>query len=150
MWRPGPLREDKRRRNGKPLRKSVALKFVKTLESSISNETPCIYEACFSCVVTGYNDLVYTVCAAVDTYFDEDNADKLYDADDEMMDRDPILAGLTHQYDAAKPTRNPRKYFLMALASRLENATKEWEKTIGSFRNVLEKYVSSCDSFRSI
>ncbi|KAH8900825.1 hypothetical protein GQ53DRAFT_131035 [Thozetella sp. PMI_491] len=133
-WRTGPGREDPRRKaNGRRLRKSWPLGFLMKDKTREAGGQDCIYEACVSCVLTGYNDYIWTGCLGVDTYFDDasQSQDHVENFDNNQpMRSDPLLASHGEHHDANKPIWDPREYFLRVLAARLRKVACEWGNVV--------------------
>ncbi|KAH8898457.1 hypothetical protein GQ53DRAFT_817728 [Thozetella sp. PMI_491] len=130
LRRRSSLREDKRiKANGDPLRRSKVLTFLKA-PADTSEFQDCIYEACVSCVVTGYNDVVWTALLAVDTYFSEDGKTKDRVVDfgaDQDFPSDPLLAGDTH-HEPGESISDPRLYFITVFANWVRRVRDEWKQ----------------------
>jgi hypothetical protein len=137
-------REDRRTKDGNPLRRSYKLPLLGTPNSSSTSASAFgyLYEAQTSIVVTGFDDHEWSAYAAVDNFFDffdTSESVKYYHEDIQGPYRpDPIAAG---RFDANKPLLKPREYFLMVAEIRIQDITKEWHLIVRILKKAVEEYV---------
>ncbi|KAF5004423.1 hypothetical protein FDECE_9061 [Fusarium decemcellulare] len=104
-----------------------------------------LHEAQWSCVVTGYSNVVWTGYGLTDTYFYD--ADSPFDRssikyfetcfEEEGICLDPISG-----FDANLPIQNPREYFLITLRKCADHIKEEWIHTIARLKRKMENYAS--------
>jgi hypothetical protein len=128
--RRGPLMEDQRKINGKPLRSSTLL----PLGNEQSRED-FYYEAANSLLIFGLDEWLWTAYCFVDSYFmAEFNHREYFET---LHPTDPCLGGSKlMEY----PFWNPREYFLSILARRLRQAAREWSTLINVFESRMVAY----------
>lgn len=157
VWRNEAQRDNRTKSDGSPLRSSKDLSFLSKPsqgKASYRNRPTYLHEAQSSCVVTGYNNKIWTACSLADTFYhssqdSDDNEDMLpYYADDtddtEDSDEkwDPLTIG---KCDANNPPWDPREYFLLIFTRRLEQVKEEWLNIVYNLQHKLESYVSAND-----
>lgn len=107
-------------------------------------EQDCFHEAQVSMLLHGVDEWVWTAYCCVDTYFGSEPDHRTYY--DGFIDDH----GNSYGFDAPSgglkelnfPTWNPREYFLMVLARRMMQATREWTNLVLIFQERLTHYVS--------
>ncbi|KAK0649648.1 hypothetical protein B0T16DRAFT_457041 [Cercophora newfieldiana] len=145
-----PLKDQRRKANGKPLRRCRSLEFL-VLDPQHDPATPvedCIYEAQVSCIVTGFDEGSWVGLAFVDTYYrgDDDRESVEYYADqnseaEARMENpflmDPLTGG---RVDANAPIWKPREYFLRLLECRIDQVRREWHNVVSRLLQITEPY----------
>jgi hypothetical protein len=157
VWRNEAQKDRRKRADGSPLRSTKDLSFLTKPNQGRSyhqSGQSFLHEAQSSCVVTGYNNSIWTACSLTDTFYhsrhnSDDNEDMLPyyandtdDTDDSEESWDPLTIG---QCDANNPIWDPREYFLRILNVRLEQAKEEWLNIAYNLQEKLESYVSAPD-----
>ena len=93
------------------------------------------HEAQVSFLLLGIDEWVWTAYCCVDTYFGSEPNHRTYHDD-----------GVDAPTGGAKylnfPIWNPREYFLMVLARRMMQATREWTNLVHVVQQRLDLYVS--------
>ncbi|KAJ3549746.1 hypothetical protein NM208_g326 [Fusarium decemcellulare] len=154
VWSPAKtLLQDKRIRPDKtPLRKSTPVSFLNNPGKATSKDDKLdfLHEAQWSCVVTGYSNVVWTGYGLTDTYFYD--ADSPFDRSsiryfetcfqEEGICLDPISG-----FDANLPIQNPREYFLITLRKCADHIKEEWVHTIARLERKMENYIQDRDVF---
>lgn len=141
------MEDHRRNTDGKPLRNSKDITFLRTLaEKSDNSGDYIIYEAKISCLVSGWDRYSWVAYMFIDLYFEECLIDEdLESINDYEQHRhngfniDPFTAAETTT-DAA--LTDPREYFLHILAIRLRRVKNEWEHLILYIKDAIETYVS--------
>jgi hypothetical protein len=134
-------REDHRKKDGNPLRRSYKLPCLGIPNGSptATNEVGYLYEAQISVVVIGFDHYVWSAYAVVDNYFDPSESVEYYHEDMKGPYRpDPLAAG---HIDANMPLCAPREYFLKVFEIRIQEVTKEWHLIVRRFKKAVEEYV---------
>ena len=94
-----------------------------------------VHQAQISVLLTGVDEWIWTVTCCVDSYFESD--DPIDDLS--TLNLDAPTGGET---TCDKPIWNPREYFLVIVANRIRQVTREWANIICEFENRLSKFVS--------
>lgn len=145
-WRQseGVIRDERPKRNGKPLRRSRELTFLEMALpiEPVSDLRDCIYEVQISGLVTGVDNWSWTAYTFVDTYYKGlDNSESVESYVDRQMDGygpDPLTAG---RYPNDRPVWRPREYFLRVFESRVDQVKQEWYNTVSTLLQQTEPYV---------
>ncbi|KAK3333324.1 hypothetical protein B0T19DRAFT_122819 [Cercophora scortea] len=147
VWRQreGPILDQRRRANGKPLRWSSNLGFLKLDPSDgpASSVEDCIYEAQISCIVTGIDERSWVGYACIDTYYKGDRDDNQESVEYYVEQSingprmDPLSGG---RFDADKPIWKPREYFLRLLDCRMDQVRQEWHNVVSRALQTTEEY----------
>ncbi len=107
------------------------------MSSTKTKATNYLCEALISTVVTGIDDSVWTALGLVDTYFDEEESTKTFQAATSSFSRpDPLSAGVL---DAQCPILDPREYFLKVFEIRVSRVEKEWHFIVQKLRRNIEE-----------
>lgn len=135
VWRQARSVEDdeRRRSDGKPLRKRVDLGFLSNIDQSHNLDATayCLCESQISCVVTGFNNRIWSAYCMVDDGFDAQDdlwtepepTEPEIESEKPPFDFDPLAAG---KIPADRPIWNPRVYFLKVLKIRAEQIAEHW------------------------
>lgn len=150
MWKDTKsILRDKRIRSDKfPLRKSRLLSFLERSRPTFEEggNLDCLHESQWSCIVTGFNNTVWSVYGFTDTYFydTDDEFDRVsvnyYQRcleDEDRMEYDPIIGS-----DANLPIQDPREYFVATLLSCMNHILEEWNNIITRLERKMCYYVS--------
>lgn len=134
--REGPPQKDSRTLSGEPLRKGESLPLRR---QSRDQEELCYYEAQSSSLSWGTDECFWTELFLVDTWFGSEANHLTYLTDCQPGNGyDPPLGG---GGSLENPCFDPREYFLLKLARRLEQAATEYSALIETFNKRLEQYV---------
>ncbi|KAH7156631.1 hypothetical protein EDB81DRAFT_880940 [Dactylonectria macrodidyma] len=147
------LRDQRVRSDNSPLRKSRALAFLKKCKADLEEDDGLDYlhESQWSCVVTGFNNSVWSAYGFTDTYFYE--ADDQFDRsstnhyarcmkEEEVVYWDPIIGA-----DANLPVMDPREYFVATLRNCTKGIIEEWTNTITRLERKMGYYIDDEDIF---
>lgn len=138
------IKDERRKRNGKPLRRSRELTFLdmKVPTESTTGLQDCIYEVQVSGLVTGVDHWSWTAYIFVDTYYKGPDSSECVDS---YIDKqvngygpDPLTAG---RYPNSRPVWRPREYFLRVFESRINQVKQEWFNTVSTLLQQTEPYV---------
>ena len=135
--------EDARYLQGQPLRKSRRLPLPRV--GRIEEEEDFFHEAQISYLLHGVDEWVWTEYCCGDTYFGIKPNHRTYH-DDFIDDH-----GNSSEFDAPSgdpkelsfPTWNPRERFLIVLARRMMQVTREWTNLVYVFEERLTYYVNT-------
>ncbi|KAH7464060.1 hypothetical protein FOMA001_g17994 [Fusarium oxysporum f. sp. matthiolae] len=134
-----------------PLRRRYDLSFLKQLNGDAEcaeeggtqpKHHHYLYEAQISCVITGLRDWYWTAYCFNDEFFDEESrleSDEQAEGQDGRVD--PIL-----NVEGTRTCKEPRAYWLQALANNLDHAVNQHARTKGMFHASIAKYVSDFHS----
>ncbi|KAH7155824.1 hypothetical protein B0J13DRAFT_604747 [Dactylonectria estremocensis] len=147
------LRDKRVRSDKSPLRKSRALAFLKKCKTGLKEDDALDYlhESQWSCVVTGFNNSVWSAHGFTDTYFYE--ADDQFDRsstnhyarcmdEEEVIYWDPIIGS-----DANLPVMDPREYFVATLRNCTKGIIEEWTNIITRLERMMGYYIDDEDIF---
>lgn len=152
-----PLQCERKKPNGKPLRRTGDLSFFKLAPFPTENSEldDCIYEVQTSILVTGVDHWSWTAYGFIDTYYKNTQTGTWSSDQESTMNQesveyyteqcvvgvspDPLTAG---QYDAEPPVWTPREYFLRVLESRVKQVNREWHNTVFRVLRRFESQVS--------
>lgn len=129
-----------RKANGDILRHHEELSFLTTMDCK-SKQKVFLYEAHFTCVVSGSHNLRWEAHAFLDTYYDDEEGIEQYEYDPEAADQlqvDPLRAG----GPADQPISDPRQYFLIVLEIRINRVRKEWREVYEGLDQLMKPSVS--------
>lgn len=148
VWQEGEdlIEDGRRKRNGKPLRRSRELHDLDVEEDNRSSEIAKtnVYEAQISCLVTGLDHDSWIAYLFVDTYYQGDSSyesvEHYHSKRNTRFRPDPLLAGTA---DANLPTWTPREYFLSVYECRLRQVKHALHNVVSRLLMKLEPYVSS-------
>ena len=109
----------------------------KFIPSHLTPSSPeCLYEAQISVVIVGIDEWVWTTYCCTETYFGSEETVDFYH-----------MRGLDAPLGGARPTHypvwNPREYFLLVLASRMNQITKEWSNLVTALEERMQYHVSN-------
>lgn len=93
-----------------------------------------IYEAQISFLISGFDEWFWKAYCFVDTFFFSENSLQSY----HEQGLDAASGGERY---ADLPVWNPREYFLLVLARRFRQVTKEWSVLVNTLDARLEIYV---------
>jgi hypothetical protein len=139
-------REDHRQnRNGFPLRQCQDVSF---LDWASGGSSGFLYEAQYSCLIAGTDETRWVAYAFVDNYYDAEGEGKetVMSYHEDSLDEDGglLMDPLTFGTRPAHiPIWNPRRYFLVVLDVRLNQASREWQQIVAKIRDSVREYVSS-------
>lgn len=119
--------------NTKPLRKWTDLSFLET-QVQKPKKVWGMYEAHFSCVVTGSDEWRWVAYGFVDTEIDG----ILHESSKDDLKRDQIASGVL---EADIPFWRPRDYWLKVFEIRIEQVKIQWEYLISKVRLGVDRYV---------
>ncbi|KAL9079867.1 MAG: hypothetical protein Q9157_001269 [Trypethelium eluteriae] len=141
--------KDLRLLNDQPFRKSRSLPLPRNQKKN--EEEDFFHEAQVSMLLYGIDEWVWTVYCCVDTYFGTEPDHRTYhDGFEDDL-------GMSYGVDAPSggsrelrfPTWNPREYFLMVLARRMMQATREWTNLVHVFEERLIHYEETANEDES-
>jgi hypothetical protein len=146
VWRESDkAREDHRLKlNAEHLRQSQDVSFLNwNLKSSVSN---FLYEAQFSCLISGTDDWRWVAYCFADTYFDVADEGKetaevyheISEADQVIFAADPLTFGTS---DANMSRQTPREYFLLVFQIRMSHVKREWQQVVAKIQQSIREYV---------
>ncbi|KAF2234442.1 hypothetical protein EV356DRAFT_466610 [Viridothelium virens] len=141
--------KDSRLLNGQPFRKSRSLPLPRSQKKD--EEQDFFHEAQVSMLLYGIDEWVWTAYCCVDTYFGSEPGHRTYHEGSEDD------SGMSYGVDAPSggsrelrfPTWNPREYFLMVLARRMMQATREWTNLVHVFEERLIHYEETANEDES-
>jgi hypothetical protein len=123
--------------NTKPRRSWTDLSFLKDI-SELQDQEPKkawgMYEAHFSCVVTGSDEWRWVAYGFVDTEIDG----VLHDSSEDDLNFDQIASG---GVKASPPIWRPRDYWLKVFEIRIEQVRMQWEYLIHKVELGIRRYV---------
>jgi hypothetical protein len=132
--------EDSRRGPGRSLRRSDYLP-----AREIDDEPDFMYhEAQISFLLFGPDEWFWTAYCFVDTYFGSEYTTEEYlnaTTGPPVNASVPLDAPTGGAKFLNEPVWNPREYFLLVLARRMEQVSKEWSDLVAAVNERLESYV---------
>lgn len=139
--------DERRLRNGKPLRSSKDITFLRTLSEKNDNSgDDILYEAKVSLLVSGWDRFSWVAYMFIDLYFEDSRVDedlesiKDYEHHEHLGTKpDPFTAA---EKTAKAALSDPREYFLQVFAIRLTRVKKEWGHLLLHHRMAIATYVS--------
>jgi hypothetical protein len=125
---------DKREPDPRRLRKSYEMLETLEMETGESQNDSFYFQAQISFLLTGVDEWHWTAYCCVDRVFGSEKDPEWY---------------ISRQFDGPPgggrveflPVWNPREYFLLVCARRLNQATKEWTNVILKLESRLDEYV---------
>jgi hypothetical protein len=136
------LQDTRKGFDGKPLRGSWVLPFLKNARSQDSS--CCLYEAQMSVTVTGIDDYVWTTYGIFDSYFESKDTAVSYHKmrSSRTLWIDPLAAGQL-------PFRNlvctPREYYFKVFEIRMRRVLREWQVILDKIEEDTTRYVFYLD-----
>ena len=138
-----PLVDERKRRDGKPLRQYRILQWLGAEEDNAGNY---VYEAQVSCLITGLDHDSWMAYLFLDTYYQGakscESVEHYHSEHSIHFRADPLTAGAV---DSNRPVWEPREYFLTVYESRLTQVKHALENLVSRLLLKLAPYVSQLD-----